>query len=309
MRNERPFALERLLVALDLAVDLRTPDRDQQVADSLAGTELAQGAVAAVDEALSESSRFAGCRGWRRRRGHARRKRSPSRLARRVELAVGEPGVVVDKRVHELVADPHPLLSTRHVPVAGESVPRPAKAGGALGIDMEQITGDRATRIAAPLRAPSKLGRSPPAEASARRSRARGRSRQRSAADPSPSDAWRHRSALARWPPTAGAVMRPRGTILETNKRSALFTRSTRPAAPPLAGSRWRNTTTSCRRPARATRLDIPDQAATTGESEPSVTVKPHPGPPSVVSLRRPTASKEARKTYSAVHDLFRHVI
>jgi hypothetical protein len=36
--------------------------------------------------------------------------------------------------------------------------------------------------------------------------------------------------------------------------------------------------------------------------------VKPHPGPPSTVSPRRPTASKEARMTYSAVHNLSRHV-
>jgi hypothetical protein len=55
--------------------------------------------------------------------------------------------------------------------------------------------------------------------------------------------------------------------------------------------------------------LDIGDQRPTSSESESSVTVKPHPGPPSIVSLRRPTASKEARMTYSAVHNLLRHVI
>jgi hypothetical protein len=37
--------------------------------------------------------------------------------------------------------------------------------------------------------------------------------------------------------------------------------------------------------------------------------VKPHPGPPSTVSLRRPTASKETRMTYSAVHNLPRQDI
>jgi hypothetical protein len=34
---ERPFAFERLLVALDLAVDLRSVRRDEQVPDAVAG--------------------------------------------------------------------------------------------------------------------------------------------------------------------------------------------------------------------------------------------------------------------------------
>jgi hypothetical protein len=49
---ERPLALEGLLVALDFAVDLRTADRDEQVADAVAGEELAEGAVAPVDEGV-----------------------------------------------------------------------------------------------------------------------------------------------------------------------------------------------------------------------------------------------------------------
>jgi hypothetical protein len=65
----------------------------------------------------------------------------------------------------------------------------------------------------------------------------------------------------------------------------------------------------SRRLPARATSLDIPDKRTTTSKSETSVTVKRHPGPSfRRESLAEPTSSKEARMTYSAVHNLSRHV-
>src|SRR5487761_253185 len=103
--------------------------------------------------------------------------------------------------------------------------------------------------------------------------------------------------------------MRPRGSILEADKRAALLPRRLRPTPPPLAGRCWRDAAASRRLPTRTTSLDISNQRAPTSKSEPSVTVKRHPGPPSTVSLGRPTDSKEPRMTYSAVHNLSRHVI
>jgi hypothetical protein len=66
---------------------------------------------------------------------------------------------------------------------------------------------------------------------------------------------------------------------------------------------------TSRRLPTRTTSLDIRDQRTTTSKSETRVTVKRHPGPSfGRESLAEPTASKEARMTYSTVHNLLRHV-
>jgi len=127
------------------------------------------------------------------------------------------------------------------------------------------------------------------------------------------------------WPPTRAAPGRadplplqrrqqprhpvwPRGAILEAGERATLLERRGRPTSPPLTGGRRRDATTSRRSTTRKAALHLSDQRPPASESETSVTVKPHPGPPSTVSLRRPTASKEARMTYSAVHNLSRHV-
>lgn len=40
--------------------------------------------------------------------------------------------MVVDRRVHELEADPHPLLRAGPVAVAGDGVPRPREANEAV---------------------------------------------------------------------------------------------------------------------------------------------------------------------------------
>jgi hypothetical protein len=98
--------------------------------------------------------------------------------------------------------------------------------------------------------------------------------------------------------------VRPRGTILQAGTRPPLLERRLRPAPPPLAGSRRRDAAASRRSTTGKTALHLSDQRATAAESETSVTVKPHPGPPLTVSLRRPTASKEARMTYLSVHNL-----
>src|SRR5437764_14611157 len=58
-----------------------------------------------------------------------------------VELAVGVAGVVVDERVHPLVADPHPPLPTGPATIAGDGVARPAETDETLAVDVEQIAG------------------------------------------------------------------------------------------------------------------------------------------------------------------------
>ena len=89
---ECPLALERLLVALDLAVGLRPTRRDQEVVDGVSLEQLAERAVVTVDEGVvreqplgldpvgGEDGETAGDE-----RGHRRRALVP------VELAVGEP--------------------------------------------------------------------------------------------------------------------------------------------------------------------------------------------------------------------------
>src|SRR5438105_15071276 len=59
----------------------------------------------------------------------------------RVQLAVGEPGMIIDERMHPFVADSHPFLSARAVAVAGDRVSRPGETDEALAIDVEQVAG------------------------------------------------------------------------------------------------------------------------------------------------------------------------
>jgi hypothetical protein len=85
-----------------------------------------------------------------------------------VEFAVGQPRVVVDERVHPLVADTLALLGAAHVPVAGDGVAGPREAGEALAVDVQQIAGAGQlvqpwplTRLAGRSRDPSPLERPP----------------------------------------------------------------------------------------------------------------------------------------------------
>jgi hypothetical protein len=57
-----------------------------------------------------------------------------------VELAVGEPRVIIDEGVHPLVADTHPFLGAADVAVACDGVTGPAEAGEALGVGVKQVT-------------------------------------------------------------------------------------------------------------------------------------------------------------------------
>src|SRR5512141_659940 len=58
-----------------------------------------------------------------------------------MQPAVGVAGVVVDKRVHPLVADPLAFLGAVCEAVAGDGVARPCEADEALRVDVQQIAG------------------------------------------------------------------------------------------------------------------------------------------------------------------------
>jgi hypothetical protein len=122
---EGPFAFEGLLVALDLAVDLGSMRRDEEVSDLARVEELGERAVVGVcpgvvadqpcrldpvtveegERTLDEADHRAG-----------------ALVA--VELGVREPGVVVDDRVHELPADTLAFLGTAAVASTFEIVER-----------------------------------------------------------------------------------------------------------------------------------------------------------------------------------------
>ena len=137
---ECPLALERLLVALDLPVDLWAARWDQEVAHTAVGEELGERPVAGVcprvvahqafhlDPARGEVGESAldkagdGCR-----------------LLVAVELAVGVAGVVVDDRVHPFEANPHPFLPAAAEAIACDSMAGPGEADKALRVDVEQI--------------------------------------------------------------------------------------------------------------------------------------------------------------------------
>jgi hypothetical protein len=137
---EGPFALERLLVALDFPVGLRAARPDEQVPDPALFEQFAQRAVVAVgvgvvgeqplhlDAVAGEDGEAAlDEAGYRRRRLFA------------VVLAVGKAGVVVDERMHPLVADPHPFLGAAAVTVAGDGMSGPSETDEPLAVDVEQI--------------------------------------------------------------------------------------------------------------------------------------------------------------------------
>ena len=197
-----------------------------------------------------------------------------------VELAVGEPRVIVDERVHELVADPHPLLGARHVPVAGDRVPGPQEASEALAVHVQQIAGAGPLVQARPLPRLPRRTRDPrpPERPPDGRVRVPGLAgdepRPPARATPGRAD-----PLLLRPRQKPRAALGSRGAILEADERLLLLGRGLRPAPPPLAGGRRRDAAASGRLPAPAPGLDVGDERPPTGESETSVTVKPHPGP------------------------------
>src|SRR5712691_6338114 len=101
-------------------------------------------------------------------------------------------------------------------------------------------------------------------------------------------------------------AVRPGGTIEQTDERSPRLPSGLRPAVPPAMRRRRRNVEALSSSPDRAAALDRLDKRETGSKSELRVSVQIHPSPPSRVSRRRPTASKEGRIERSAVHNLFR---
>src|SRR3954470_18714873 len=204
----------------------------------------------------------------------------------------------------------HPQFLAASVSDAGDGVAGTAEADETFCVDVQQITGAR------PLVQPyllARLARAPGDPRTAERPPDRrvgmaGLARDQSRA-PAAAKARRADSLLLADRKQPGTAMRPRGAILETSIQRAILRARFAPATPPFTRSRRRNATTPCRFTTRRASLDVSHERATSGKSETSITVKSHPGPPSTASLARPTASKETRMTYLAVHNLSRHVI
>jgi hypothetical protein len=137
---ESPLALERLLVALDLAVDLRLAGRDRAVLDLVAGEQLGESAVVRVRPGVvgAQAPHADAVRGVEGQRtlDEADDGRCPLVA---VEFTVGEPRVVVDDRVHPLVADTDPLLGPRAEAITGDGVAGPREAGEAFAVDLKQL--------------------------------------------------------------------------------------------------------------------------------------------------------------------------
>src|SRR5207244_8940571 len=141
-----------------------------------------------------------------------------------VKLAVGVAGVVVDERVHPFAADPHPLLLSAAVTVAGDGVARPAEADEAFRVDLQQVAGARPFVQARPLTRLARRPRDPrplqcPPDGRMRMSGLAGdQSRPPTGAPPGGADPL----LLGRWQ-QARAAVRPRRTILETRQRQTLL--------------------------------------------------------------------------------------
>src|SRR5215207_2881583 len=137
---ESPFAFEGLLVALDLAVDLGAADWDQQMPDAVSLEQLAERAVLAVDEGVIAHQPLDGdpVRGVENEPAFDEAG-DRCRTLVGVELAVGEPRVVVDEGVHKLMADPRALLGAGAKAIAGDGVPGTSEASETLAVDVEQI--------------------------------------------------------------------------------------------------------------------------------------------------------------------------
>ena len=222
--------------------------------------------------AREELARGSGCGGRRRRcrraaawaRSRARRSASRPRSTKAVtvsrplvavELAVGVAGVVVDERVHPLVADPHPLLGAGAVAIAGDGVAGAGEADEALAVDVQQIAGTGPLVAAAACSRACLGGREMPARLQCSPD---GRMRMTGLAGDQPRPP--ARATPCRADPLAArrrqqprAAVRPRGAILEAGKRSPLLVRGLRPAPPPLARGRRRDAAASRRLPTRAT--------------------------------------------------------
>ena len=249
---ERPLTLERLLVPLDFAVDLRATDGDQQVAGARRGGQLAERAVAAVDEGVVgeqppgpdpvrcvEGERALDERGDRRRPLVG------------VELAVGVAG---SGRRRASARTRSPPASASPAPVRCRS---PVTACPGL--------------VKRPKRLLSMCSKSPGHGHSYRRGRSRGcrgareiparlsvRHTVACASPVSPAisrgpQPERRRAAQIRSCSAPGqepwAAMRSRRAILEAGERPPLLGRRLRPAPPPLAGGRRRDATASRRLP------------------------------------------------------------
>jgi len=137
-----PFALERLDEALDLAVGARPARPGGEVADAAAGEQLAQRAVLDVAPGVvaHQPPRLDALLG---EGGERPLDEASDRLGLGVgeHLGVGEAGVVVDERVHDVVAEPAPLVLGRAGAIGGDRVAGLGEAGERRPVDVQQIAG------------------------------------------------------------------------------------------------------------------------------------------------------------------------
>src|SRR6266508_53824 len=142
-----PLPGHRLVEALDLPVRARPVGLGRQVADPLAGEQLAQRAVLGVGEGViahqpprSDAVALVEGECSLEEAGHGR---CPLVA---MELDIGEARVVVDDRVRKVVAD-QPLGVRRLAPargaVSGDRVTGPLEAGVAADVDVQQVAGAR----------------------------------------------------------------------------------------------------------------------------------------------------------------------
>ncbi len=222
-----------------------------------------------------------------------------------VDLGVGEPGVVVDDRVHDVASVA--VLAVLAAPVAGHAVSGPLEAHVLARVHVQEVAG------AGPLVAVGRLARRPrrPREPGPAEHLPDGRVREASRAGDqaraparllaAPADcSLELRRELAR------RAVRPAGAIEQTRKRRPRLLARPQPAMPPAVRRRRRHTEGGRGRLQRHPLRDGANQRVAAGQSELRVTVKRHPSPPSSVSPGRRTASKEGRIDLSAVHNVCR---
>ena len=212
-----------------------------------------------------------------------------------VELDVGEPRMVVDDRVREVVADPrflpHPAATAMRA-VAGDAVPGLAEAGVAACVHVKQVTGAgplvavgrlldrrRTARETGPLEhLPDRRVRDP--------RRTRNQTRTPTGLAPAVADPLLQLSRQQPWREVRTARAIPQRSCLPT---------TVKPATPPAMRRRRRNTEGRRGRSHRAPTFDRAHKREPTCQSELGVSVQIHPRPPLSVSPGRPTASKEGR--------------
>jgi hypothetical protein len=225
-----------------------------------------------------------------------------------VDLGVGEPGAVVDDRVH--VVDAVTVAAVLARTVAGDPVAGPLEAGVLACVHVQQVAGARPLVAAGRLPLDSRRPRKPrpsehlPDGGMGEAGRAGDQPRPPAGLAAAGTDPL---GELGRQ--LLGRTAWPARTIEQARQRRPCFLVSFLPAVPPAMRRRRRDAEAGRGLLQRHSLGDGGNERETASESELRVTVQRHPGSSfEYRSLARPTASKEGRIEPSAVHNLCRHV-